>query len=673
MAAPGPWFAVAAATLIVFVLLIGSPPARADESLRASLDYAILAQPYLNSVKLNTTGPQTSVAVDRDPASPYYGTIYSVSGGVSGQNNTLDVQRSLDGGRSFDGPYVFDLCSWSNLSCGGTPAVAVGNRGAVYVAHGGTILRSIDRGLSWGTVAFSNNFGNSVIATDSGTGTVYVAGVNGSTYSGSGTDILVMNSVNGGQTWSRTVAVSGGGTGATPAIAALRDNVVVASVTSNASTGHPSVTTAASHDGGLIWRSTVAVSPPDLGSWSTPSVAVSPSGIFAVSWSSPVGGSSAYAFASFVSISRNNGDSFSAPIEVSRYPSYTGGGSGDALAFDNQSRLYVTWSTFENGSVYVANSTDLGQHFTNASLEGGGTNVSSENLDAGLDGWVYLTWAGYRSGLVGPYFRSVSGEASGDFVPGMALPLGTPVDVELVDPATAAVQVHATWTGSPLVLAELPPNIYDVWIRIGNASARAGAMPVHTWNTTAFIVRIEAAPSGPGAPLFPWAAAAAVGGVVAFVAAALLSLQHTRLLREEVLQRKVRLLLYETIQGEPGSSFTEVRDAVGLRNGVAAYHLKVLERQGFVHTKKGRHHRWYYPNGDVSLWRDLPLSSLQRSVVEQVRRTPGIGIRELARNLNRHHASVAYNVKGLAREGVLRTQRTGRKVHCFPSSEGGAE
>jgi len=238
---------------------------------------------------------------------------------------------------------------------------------------------------------------------------------------------------------------------------------------------------------------------------------------------------------------------------------------------------------------------------------------------------------------------------------------------------TAAVQARVPWNGSTLVLDGLPPSVYDVWIEVANASANAGPMPVRTWGRTSFTVRVEGVPGGPGAPPFPWATAATAGAIVVFVAAALLSLQHTRLLREAVLQRKVRLLLYETIQGEPGSSFTEVRNAVGLRNGVAAYHLKVLERQGFVHTEKGRHHRWYYPNGDVSLWRDQPLSALQKSLVEQVRQDPGIGIREIARSLNRHHASVAYNVRGLAREGVLRTKRTGRKVHCFLSDESGAE
>ena len=169
---------------------------------------------------------------------------------------------------------------------------------------------------------------------------------------------------------------------------------------------------------------------------------------------------------------------------------------------------------------------------------------------------------------------------------------------------------------------------------------------------------------------FPWLTAGGILAIILF-AAALVGIEHTRLAREDILQRKVRLLMYEYAHDHPGASFSAIRDALGLRNGVAAYHLGVLEKQGLVHSESRRRHRWYYPNGDVSLWRDIPLSPLQRSLLGEVRRRPGMGIRELARTLDRHHASIAYNAKGLAREGLLRMERVRQKVRCFPTDEGG--
>ena len=669
------WLAVAVVIQAVLASVMISQPAGAAEPLQASLDYTILAQPYENSVRLNITGADVRTAVDRDPSSPYRGTIYAIGGGQF----TFSLQRSLDDGRTFDDPIVFDqLCPGSNISCElGRPDIAVGKGGVVYIVDtiiptgAATILRSVDQGLSWQTARSFDNFGASVsIATDNATGAVYVGDI------GPSGSVLVTRSVDSGQTWDPPVNVSGGATAANPHIAALRDDVVVAFLLG---TGSPaSVTVAVSHDGGLTWPVSNAVSSETLCYSASPSVSVSRDGTFAVSWYASVSGTGCYweggggTLATFVSISRDHGNSFSTPIELSRYPGLANIGFGDALVFDNRSRLYATWHTFEtlpNGtwvsSIYVGSSADLGLTATNASFrvspQGGGANTSSfERLVAGLDDRVYLAWYDFRGG--GALFRSVAGEASGNVVSDRRFVPGANFEIELVNPETAAVQGHAAWTGSPLLFAELPSDVYDVWIHVGNESARAGAMPVRTWSSTAFTIRV----GGPSAPPFPWSAAAAVGGLVAFVATALLVLQHTRLAREEILQRDVRRLIYECIQGHPGSSFTEVRNAVGLRNGVAAYHLRVLEKQGLVHTKKGHHHRWYYPNGDVSLWRGFPLSALQKSLIEQVRRAPGIGIRELARSVNHHHASVAYNVKGLAREGLLRTQRTGRKICCYP-------
>ncbi|HEX9565978.1 MAG TPA: exo-alpha-sialidase [Thermoplasmata archaeon] len=678
----GGWLQVAIVIHLLVASLILSVPAQADSPLQASLDYSILAQPYDNSVRLNGT---ETVAADRDPSSPYFGTIYALGAGLSGWNETLIVQRSLDGGQTFSTPAAFTACTTGNSSCVfNAPAIAVGTNGVAYIAAGRTVWRSADQGLSWQSASVFTNSqlaemdGNPYvsISTDIATGAVYVGTVNSSR------TVLVASSVDGGRTWT-SADVADGAAGFTPVarVAALRNHVAVAFLSSNASTGYTTVDVAASPDGGLTWPRITAVSPP-VTNFSTPSLAVSADGTFAVSWPSPVGAPTEWSAATLVSISLDGGNAFSTPIEVSRYTGGADGGFGDGLVFDNGSRLYVTWISWRaaNGTwfptITVGSSTNLAQNFTNASfrtsVQGGGSNASAfVHLAAGPDGSVYLTWYDDYHRPFGYFFRSVSGEASGDVVPGTRLAPGTQVAVELLDPATAAVQARAVWTGSTLRFAELPPNVYDVWIRLGNASARAGSMPVRTWNTTAFTVHVETGPTGSGTPPVPWITAAAVGGVVLFAAAILVAFQHTRLVREQVLQRKVRLLMYEGIRDHPGSCFSEVRDALGLRNGSAAYHLGVLEKQGLIHAEKGHLHRWYFPNGNVSLWRDMPLSPLQKSIIEQVRQAPGIGIRELARNLNRHHASVAYNVRGLAREGFLRTQHAGRKLHCFLMDESG--
>src|SRR5437879_8724411 len=109
---------VAAVTCVVLALLIAPQTARAEEPLRASLDYSILAQPYQNTVPLNVTGWQdTGIAVDRDPSSPYHGTIYTIRG-YPPQSANFKIRRSFTGGPTFGNPFPADRRSaFGNPPC----------------------------------------------------------------------------------------------------------------------------------------------------------------------------------------------------------------------------------------------------------------------------------------------------------------------------------------------------------------------------------------------------------------------------------------------------------------------------------------------------------------------------------------------------------------------------
>src|SRR5207245_4936607 len=106
-----------------------------------------------------------------------------------------------------------------------------------------------------------------------------------------------------------------------------------------------------------------SVAPPGVSSASAPSVAVSRNGTFAVSWNSLAASG---AEATFVSVSRDQGDTFSAPIEVSRYRGMYELELGGSLAFDGQSRMFVAWQsfneTFTGSSISVGSSRDMGQN-----------------------------------------------------------------------------------------------------------------------------------------------------------------------------------------------------------------------------------------------------------------------------------------------------------------------
>ena len=660
-------------------------PAAALSPLQASLEYTIDPGAYNNSVRAAPTSAMIypRIAIDRDPASPRDGTIYVVGlqYAPNGSCGNPAVVRSIDGGRTFDAPHVAPLCL-SGLSLDVTA-----DNGTLFAASWGPrLLRSTDGGISWEILAtIGNASAPASLAVDKVTGGLHLAWSTarwpdlGPVYASSSRD--------GGQNWTAPVAVLPAGLPAfSPQIAAYNDTVVVGLATANA-TG-PFVAAVTSRDGGATWGSATALTPtaPCL-RWSAPSSTVSSSGTFAISWYAdpallPQGCWDAWGNATqtFVSVSVDGGRTFFAPRLAGGPPGWSAMSFGEAVAFDTRSRLYVTWHSIARNwtaaSVYVANSTDLGQGFESSSFTtrlqvGGGNSTAQENLALGLNDTVYLLWVAFdpsgdpnRTGI---FVRGIAGEAKGNLA--LTSPTSAPVGVQVRDASTGAIAYHAAWDGSPVTVPNVPPASYEVQVSVGNESSVAGRMPVRTWGRTTFTVHVTLSSGEPPHPaLLPWeitagAALAVLGGAV------LIAVQHTRLTREAVLQREVRRLMYRFIRDHPGSSFSQVREAVGLQNGVAAYHLGVLERQGLVRSKTRRRHRWYYPDGDATLWHELPLSPLQSSLLDEVRRCPGVGVRELARHVDRRTSSVAYNVKALARDGVLRTEQKGRKLRCFPADE----
>ena len=685
---PSAWKRCVPSLALVFVCLgitMLQTPAAAPSPLQASLEYTIDPGAYNNSVRAAPASAMIypRIAIDHDPGSPRNGTIYVVGlqYAPNGSCGNPAVVRSIDGGRTFDAPHVAPLCL-SGLSLDITA-----DNGTLFAASWGPrFLRSTDGGISWETLAtLGNASAPASLAVDEVTGGLHLAWST-ATWPDFG-PVYASSSRDGGQNWTAPVAVLPAGLPAfSPQIAAYNDTVVVGLATENA-TG-PFVAAVTSRDGGATWGNATALTPtaPCL-RWSAPSSTVSSSGIFAISWYAdpallPKGCWDTWGNATqtFVSVSTDGGRTFFAPRLAGGPPGWSAVSFGDAVAFDTRSRLYVTWHSIARNwtaaSVYVANSTDLGQGFESSSFTtrlqvGGGNSTAQENLALGLNDTVYLLWVAFdpsgdpnRTGI---FVRGIAGEAKGNLA--LTSSTSAPVGVQVRDASTGAIAYHAAWDGSPVTVPNVPPASYEVQVSVGNESSVAGRMPVRTWGRTTFTVHVTLSSGGPPRPgPFPWeitagAALAVIGGAV------LIAVQHTRITREAVLQREVRRLMYRFIRDHPGSSFSQVREAVGLQNGVAAYHLGVLERQGLVRSKTHRRHRWYYPDGDVTLWRELPLSPLQSSLLDEVRRRPGVGVRELARHMDRRTSSVAYNVKALARDGVLRTEQKGRKLRCFPADE----
>jgi predicted transcriptional regulator len=173
-------------------------------------------------------------------------------------------------------------------------------------------------------------------------------------------------------------------------------------------------------------------------------------------------------------------------------------------------------------------------------------------------------------------------------------------------------------------------------------------------------------------------AVAAVAGVAAVVIiygtelgmVAMLSLLiplYSKLHKEEVLDQFTRGKIQGYITAYPGEHYNSIKTQLGLNNGVLAYHLRVLEREGFVTSLRDGVYKRFYP-------RDTPLpkkrgqfSAIQDMIIENIRETPGISQDGLARKMKVSNQVIYYHIRTLMAAGVVRLEKTGKETHCYLS------
>ncbi len=185
------------------------------------------------------------------------------------------------------------------------------------------------------------------------------------------------------------------------------------------------------------------------------------------------------------------------------------------------------------------------------------------------------------------------------------------------------------------------------------------------------------APVGGGSPL-ALMAVGLVGTTAALMAAAALINEnakwafllfllplYSKIKRERVLDHFVRGQIFGYIQANPGEHYNGIKDALGLTNGSLAHHLRTLEREQFVKSRRfGLYRRFYpmhyrIPDEDV-----FQPNEVQRTILDVIRQSPGITQKDIAGRLGITPPTVNYHVAVLSERNMIHVVRQGRSTHC---------
>jgi len=141
---------------------------------------------------------------------------------------------------------------------------------------------------------------------------------------------------------------------------------------------------------------------------------------------------------------------------------------------------------------------------------------------------------------------------------------------------------------------------------------------------------------------------------------------YSRINGEKVLDNDLRDDLYHYIVTNPGINFSSLMRELDLKNGTLSHHLRTLERERFIVSRREGAYRRFYPRGVKVAARDM-LSSLQKQILEHVRNHAGHTQSLIASDLNCSRQVASYNIGILARSGMIHVERHGRKCFCYPA------
>jgi DNA-binding MarR family transcriptional regulator len=135
---------------------------------------------------------------------------------------------------------------------------------------------------------------------------------------------------------------------------------------------------------------------------------------------------------------------------------------------------------------------------------------------------------------------------------------------------------------------------------------------------------------------------------------------YSRISRSEVLTHEVRAAIHDYARGHPGVRFEELRKTLGISAGSLSYHLRTLERQGYIRRSLDWARPRYYVTGNGSI---VPVTqSAARTIEGALAGLPPQPLAAIARRIGISRQLARYHLRRMEAEGSIVTVSTSRRL-----------
>ena len=140
---------------------------------------------------------------------------------------------------------------------------------------------------------------------------------------------------------------------------------------------------------------------------------------------------------------------------------------------------------------------------------------------------------------------------------------------------------------------------------------------------------------------------------------------YSKLSKKDILNHEIRGLIRGYIIANPGDHYSSIKRNLDLNNGTLAYHLRVLEQNGFVKSMFDGIYKRYYP-ANINISKLKKNVSKQEEIFNMILEHPGVTMEQIGRLIGVSRQVVNYHVKNLIRAGVVDYKRDNKSARFYP-------
>ncbi len=139
---------------------------------------------------------------------------------------------------------------------------------------------------------------------------------------------------------------------------------------------------------------------------------------------------------------------------------------------------------------------------------------------------------------------------------------------------------------------------------------------------------------------------------------------YSKLNSSDIFGNNIRGNILNLITDHPGITLGAITRKQKLKNGTATHHLRILEREGYIKSKKTGKFRRYYIIGTKA----TGFNEIQDQIVSIIKERPGISQSDIGRELHLSRQLVNYHLKDLIHSEVIQIEKNGNKSFCYPNN-----